>query len=124
MGIHMDPFPVRAYCPSCGELCSHAVLGRDEGGRRLRCKGCGHEWRWTRRYEPRVAATSEAERRKPKPKREVRTCPWCGREFVPRRNAIWCSRRCRDHGRRHHMSAIAGLIAQTELLDAKLREVT
>lgn len=123
--IRLEPFPVRTYCPACGELCSHKVLGVDEGGKRLRCKECGHEWRWTRKSDLRVAATSEAERRKPKPKREVRTCPWCGREFVPVRGTqVWCSADCRDRGRRHHVSAIAGLIAQTELLERKMREVT
>jgi len=124
MAIRLGPWPVRARCPGCGELCSHKVLSRDEDGKRLRCQSCGHEWALAPKRDPRVAATSEAERRKARKKREVRTCPWCGREFVPVRNAIWCSKDCRDRGRRHHASAIAGLIAQTELLDAKMREVT
>ena len=124
MGIRLDPFPIRTRCPACGELCSHRVLGYDGAAKRLRCQRCGHEWSWASRANPRVAATSEAERRRPKPKREVRTCPWCGREFVPVRNAIWCSKHCRDHGRRHHTSAIAELMAQTELLDAAMRKVS
>lgn len=124
--FRIDPWPLHARCPGCGEVCSHGVLRVDaDGTRHLRCKECGHEWSRERSRNLRVASTSEAERRKPKAKREVRTCPWCGREFVPVRDTqVWCSADCRDRGRRHHTSAIAGLIAQTEQLERKMREVT
>lgn len=124
--IELGAWPIHARCPGCGEVTHHRVLsvGADGRSKRVRCQSCGHEWALAPRRDPRVAATSEAERRKARKKREVRTCPWCGREFVPVRNAIWCSKYCRDRGRRHHASAIAGLIAQTELLDAKMREMT
>lgn len=125
--IRLERWPVRAHCPGCGELCSHGVLRVDaDGTRHLRCKECGHEWSRERPRNLRVAATSSAERMaaKPREEREVRTCPWCGREFVPvRRSQVWCSAHCRDHGRRHHTSAIAGLIAQTEQLERQMREV-
>ena len=126
MAIELGAWPIHARCPGCGEVCSHKVLSVGANGRtkRVRCQSCGHGWTWERRQTLRVAATSEAERRKPQPKREVRTCPWCGRVFVPVRNAVWCSKDCRDRGRRHHTSAIAGLIAQTERLEREMREVT
>lgn len=126
MAIRLEAWPIHATCPSCGEVCSHKVLsvGADGRTKRVRCQSCGLEWTWERKANLRVAATSEAERRKPKPKRETRVCPWCGREFVPVRNAVWCSKDCRDRGRRHHVSALAGLIAQTELLERKMREAT
>lgn len=123
--IRLGRWPVRAHCPGCGELCSHGVLRVDaDGTRHLRCKGCGHEWTW--QPKPKAVELSSAERMAAKPvkEREVRTCPWCGREFVPvRRSQVWCSAHCRDHGRRHHTSAIAGLIAQTEQLERQMREV-
>ena len=125
--IELGAWPINARCPGCGEVTHHRVLsvGADGRTKRVRCQSCGREWTWERRANLRVAATSEAERRKPKPKREVRTCPWCGREFVPVRGTqVWCSADCRDRGRRHHTSAIAGLIAQTKQLERKMREAT
>lgn len=123
--ISLGRWPVRACCPGCGVLCSHQVLTRElDGTKRLRCKECGHEWTW--QPKPKAVELSSAERMAAKParEREVRTCPWCGREFVPvRRSQVWCSAHCRDHGRRHQMSAIAGLIAQTERLEREMREV-
>ena len=122
--ISLGRWPVRAYCPGCGELCSHQALTRELDGRsRLRCKGCGHEWTW--QPKPKAVELSSAERMAAKParEREVRTCPWCGREFVPVRNAVWCSADCRTRGQRHQASAIAGLIAQTERLEREMREV-
>ena len=122
--ISLEPWPLHARCPGCGEVASHKALRVDANGtRHLRCKACGHEWE-RERGKARVAATSEAERRRPRAEREVRTCPWCGREFVPRRDAVWCSDACRDRGRRHHRSAIAGLMAQTARLERRMREVT
>lgn len=125
MAIHLDTWPIRARCPGCGEICSHKVLfvSSDGSVKRLRCKSCGHEWTFERKRDDHVQR-SEAERRAKRLKREVRTCPWCGREFVPKRNAIWCSSDCRVRGQRHYASAIAGLIAQTEQLERKMREVS
>lgn len=123
-GVRLGPWPLRARCPGCGEVTSHAALRVDaDGTRHLRCKACGHEWSRERSRDLRVAATSEAERMRERPRREARTCPWCGREFVPVRNAVWCSADCRTRGRRHQVSAIAGLIAQTERLEREMREV-
>lgn len=121
--IRFEPFPIRARCGGCGEVTSHKVLAIEDGGnaKRVRCQSCGHEWRWERKR--RATETSEAERRAPKSRRETRECPWCGREFVPRGDAVWCSARCRERGMRHQRSGIAGLIAQNELLERRMREV-
>ena len=124
--IKLDAWPVRTYCPSCGKLCSHKVLSRGvDGTKRLCCKECGHEWVWV--PKERRIEMAESERRAKRPTREVLTCPWCGREFVPHakaRNVVWCSSYCRKHGQRNQRSAIVGLIAQTKRLERRMREVT
>ena len=123
MAVRLDPWPVRARCPRCGEVRSHDTLSKElDGTKRLRCKECGLEWTW--RPKARAVELAESERRAARPEREVRTCPWCGREFVPVRDAAWCSRRCREHGMRHQRTAIVGLIARTERLERRMREVS
>lgn len=130
MGIRLDPFPIRTRCPACGELCSHRVLGYDGAAKRLRCQRCGHEWSWAGRANPRVAATSEAERRarrapKPKQSREPMTCPVCGEGFVPLRDGqVTCSSRCAHVARGRRGAANLLLIAEeARRIDRRMREV-
>ena len=119
--VRMDPWPLHARCPGCGEVTSHAALRVDaDGTRHLRCKACGHEWE---RGRAQARTRTDAERKERRIERETRTCPWCGRRFVPVRNAIWCSADCRTRGRRHQLSAVAALIAQTEQLEREMLEV-
>ena len=118
--IKLDPFPVRAKCPTCGVVTSNERLG----GGRLRCKQCGTEWTYARAERP--VQLSEAERRKPKPEGRVPVeCAWCGRQFVPRRRwQVCCSEWCRDHASRDARAGLVLLMAETERLDAAMREVT
>ena len=126
-GVRLGPWPVRAYCPGCGGLCSHATLAvGTDGTRWLRCKSCGHEW--TRgRGAPRTAATSEAERRvrRERPRREPRTCPVCGMGFVPASDTqVTCSMGCYERARYGHGAAGLLLLAsRAQALDRRLREV-
>lgn len=127
-GIRLELWPVRARCPGCGELCSHAVLARDPDSRRLRCKACGIEWSMPT-GKVRTAKTSEAERRaarKAAPVREPMVCPVCGAEFVPTRDGqVTCSKRCYDRARYHRGAAnLLLLAARARKLDRALREVT
>jgi len=101
---------------------------RSAVGRRLRVRGYAAGHVRVRGARPIPAQRRErghvvlSECRAARPEREVRTCPWCGREFVPVRDAAWCSRRCREHGMRHQRTAIVGLIARTERLERRMRE--
>lgn len=116
--MRLDPFPVRARCPQCGEVTSNEKLG----GGRLRCKRCGMEWTYVRAERP--VELSEAERRKPKVTRDSVPCAMCGRCFVPsRRCQRFCSARCRDHASRDARAGLVLLMSQAEALDAKMREV-
>jgi len=126
-GIRLGPWPVRARCPGCGELCSHAVFSRDLATRRLRCKACGIEWSMPT-GKVRTAKTSEAERRAKheRPQREPRTCPVCGNEFVPAHDSqVTCSQGCYDRARYHRGAAnLLLLAARARKLDRAMREVT
>lgn len=123
--IRLDPWPLHARCPGCGEVTSHGVLRVDaDGTRHLRCKACGHEWS-RGRARARTAATSEAERRAEGPSapaREPVACLVCGAEFVPRQRAqVTCSRQCYEAMRRGR--GLVALIARTRALDARMQEV-
>lgn len=127
-GIRLGPWPVRARCPGCGELCSHAVLSRDLATRRLRCKSCGFEWSMPT-GKVRTAKTSEAERRAARKAAHVRepmVCPVCGAEFVPIRDGqVTCSKGCYDRASYHRGAAnLLLLAARARRLDSALREVT
>jgi hypothetical protein len=126
-GIRLGAWPVRARCPGCGELCSHAVLSRDLSTRRLRCKSCGIEWSMPTGMV-RTAKTSEAERRAKheRPQREPRTCPVCGNEFVPAHDSqVTCSQGCYNRARYHRGAAnLLLLAARARKLDRAMREVT
>ena len=127
--IRIDPWPVYTRCPACGELRHHQtlVVGHDRS-RTVRCRGCGHEW--TRQAgRPQTAKTSEAERtavRHERPQREPRTCPVCGKEFVPARDSqVTCSNGCYERVRYHMGAANLLLLAsRAQALDRRLREVT
>lgn len=126
--IRIDPWPVYTRCPACGELRHHKtlVVGHDRS-RTVRCRGCGHEW--TRQAGvARTAKMSEAERRAKheRPQREPRTCPVCGKEFVPARDSqVTCSNGCYERVRYHKGAAnLLLLAAQARELDRRLREVT
>jgi len=126
--IRIDPWPVYTRCPACGELRHHQTLavGRDRS-RTVRCRACGHEW--TRQAGvARTARTSETERRvqRERPRREPRTCPVCGEEFVPVRDAqVTCSNGCYDRARNRRGAANLLLLAsKAQELGRRLQEVT
>lgn len=126
--IHIDPCPVYTRCPACGELRHHQtlVVGHDRS-RTVRCRACGHEW--TRQAGvAQTAKTSEAERRAKheRPQREPRTCPVCGKEFIPAYDSqVTCSQGCYDRARYHRGAAnLLLLAARARRLERALREVT
>lgn len=126
--IRIDPWPVYTRCPACGELRHHQtlVVGHDRS-RTVRCRACGHEW--TRQAGvAQTAKTSEAERRAKheRPQREPRTCPVCGKEFIPAHDSqVTCSQGCYNRARYHRGAAnLLLLAARARELDRAMREVT
>ena len=69
--ISLEPWPLHARCPGCGEVASHKALRVDaDGTRHLRCKACGHEWERERGRALGTPRRAETFSTKKEPKKE------------------------------------------------------